>query len=143
MANPVVDAAIVSLLPFSVIFLLLAFRRGSRSWARLAKSYGSQVDLDECHSQDGIQIGIGRKITEGEVKVGATQKGLVLKPLGMATVEIPWDKLRIEDHQGEWFAHVKVATGEVPGLGIRRHIFDSILKALEGNEALDHLRPSS
>ncbi len=121
-------------------------RRGAKSWKKLAENYGTDQDLKHCHSQDGVQLGSGKMIIEGQAKVGATPEGLVLKPHRMKAVLLPWERLSIEDRQGEWYATLSVSTGEVSSLGIRKHIFDSILLALretESAEKVAHLQPSS
>lgn len=121
-------------------------QRGGVSWRRLAQVYGADVELKNCHNQSGIQIGSGAVITDGQVKVGATADGLVLKPHRMKTVVIPWERLSIENHDGDWYVTLRVSTGEVSGLGIRKNIFDSILAALRQTETAErvaHLQPGA
>ncbi|MCA9775259.1 MAG: hypothetical protein KC800_01025 [Candidatus Eremiobacteraeota bacterium] len=118
-----------------IILLARNLRPSRRYWKKLAARYGADPDLSGCHNQDGIWMGTPGTSTEGQARVGATLDGLVLKPYDLPTVCIPWEQLFIEDHQGETYATLRVRTGEVPSLGIKRKIFDSIIQALESTEA--------
>ena len=136
----------VSVVGFLTGFSLLVrnLRPSTRYWKKLAARYGANPDLSGCHIQDGIWMGTSGVSTEGQARVGATLEGLVVKPYGLPTVCIPWEQLYIEDHQGDMYSTLRVRTGEVPSLGIRKNIFVSIIHALDSTEAaprVEHLKP--
>ncbi len=71
------------------VALARRFQPSHRNWRRLAERYGAQVDLSGCHNQDGIFMQSQATSAKGPALVGATAKGLVLKPHRLPTVEIP------------------------------------------------------